>query len=110
MKSKNINNMTIEELVGGASTQDIAAYFRNIGKSGTQPTYLMGNNETPDSGSESARPSQQNTLSHRDMRQPSGFTEQAKAYIAQLTVTDWILIVIALLIFINILVTVKYHD
>lgn len=110
MKNKNISNMTIDELVGGASTQDIVAYFRNIGNREAQPTYEMGNNENHNSGSESARQSQQNTHSNRDMRQTCGFKEQAKAYLLQLTVTDWILIIIALLLFINILVTVKYHD
>lgn len=116
MAESKIDNMTIEELVGGASKQEIIEYFRNLGNKNKESEELPAqvinnyNNTTTNNYSESARPSQQNTPSNRDIRQPRGFTEQAKAYIAQLTVTDWILIVIALLLFINILVTVKYHD
>ena len=116
MTESKIDNMTIEELVGGASKQEIIEYFRNLGNKKEEPeelpTQVINNytNTTNNNYSESSRSLQQSNSSNRDMRQQGGFLEQAKDYLLQLTVTDWILIVIALLLFINILVTMKYHD
>lgn len=114
MAKGNIDNMTIEELVGGASKQEIITYFRNLGNKTQEqeetPAQVINNynNTTTNNYSTSDRtPRPQNGS---DMRHPVSFAERARACFMQLTATDWILIVIALLLFINILVTVKYHD